>query len=98
MQTFAVFLPTFTHWINNDLVADQEKFVAACHAMYPRDSSGYRSVEVCFDTPERPGYVKVNCLSREPLNLLDELRAKGGDNGLKREEVKVEANSGQTGN
>ncbi|RGP71909.1 hypothetical protein FSPOR_3024 [Fusarium sporotrichioides] len=96
MHSFGPFKRSVTHWINNDFITDEGKFAAACEAIYPRDGSGNRTVEICFNTPERPGHVKVTFLSREPSDLMDELRTKGGDNGLKPEVVQVEVENEET--
>ncbi|KAF5247760.1 hypothetical protein FAUST_544 [Fusarium austroamericanum] len=81
--------PIYTHWISKDVVNNQSRLEAACEAIFPRDGSGKRTCELIVDPAERPGYVKVNSLSQEPSNLMVELRARGGDNGLE-PEIKVE--------
>lgn len=87
MPTFGDFHPSYIHWIPKDKVVDKDKFTTACKALYPNDESGQPTVEICFDVPERPDSIKVTSLSRDPVNLLEELQKNASDNGLKLQEA-----------
>ena len=78
--------PCHTVKIHKDKVEDEHKLKGACQAMFPPADNGNISVEFCFDIPDDPDNIEIYYLSYDIVNLEEELKKKGDESGLKKEE------------
>lgn len=78
--------PCHTVKIRKDKVEDEHKLKGACQAMFPPADNGNISVEFCFDIADDPDNIEIYYLSYTIVNLKEELKKKGDDSGLRKEE------------
>ena len=79
--------PCHTVKIRKDKVEDEHKLKGACQAIFPPADNGNISVEFCFDIPDDPDNIEIYYLSYDIVNLAEELKKKGDESGLKKEET-----------
>ncbi|CAG7560929.1 unnamed protein product [Fusarium equiseti] len=77
----------FIHWIPKADVVDEQKFKTAVESLYPKDESGKPTVGVETDILGQTDSFKVVCQSREPMDLMEELRKRADENGVKKKEM-----------
>jgi hypothetical protein len=78
--------PCHTVKIRKDKVEDEHKLKGACQAMFPPADNGNISVEFCFDIADDPDNIEIYYLSYTIVSLEEELKKKGDDSGLRKEE------------
>ncbi|CAG7560930.1 unnamed protein product [Fusarium equiseti] len=78
--------PCHTVKMRKDKVEDEHKLKGACQAIFPPADNENISVEFCFDIADDPDNIEIYYLSYTTVNLEEELKKKGDDSGLRKEE------------